>query len=79
MMLNEIELGKYQHYKTGKLYQVLSIARHSETLEDMVVYQALYHSEKFGRNQIWVRPKKMFLEYVVHEGHYIPRFNLIKE
>ena len=79
MVLEEIELGKYLHYKTGKLYQVLGTARHSETLEDMVVYQALYYCEKFGRNQIWVRPKKMFLEYVVYDGHHVQRFKQIKE
>jgi hypothetical protein len=75
----QIELGKYQHYKTGNLYQVLGITRHSETLEDMVIYQALYHCKQFGDHQIWVRRKKMFLDYVVHDGRHVPRFKQIKE
>ncbi len=55
-----IKLGKYKHYK-GKEYEVIGIAKHSETLEDLVVYKALYQTE--GEN-LWVRPLKMFLENV---------------
>ena len=55
----EIKLGKYKHYK-GKLYQVIGVARHSETLEEMVVYRALYNSEEFGKNCLWVRPLRCF-------------------
>ncbi len=71
--------GKYQHYKTGKLYEVIGLARHSETLEEMVIYKALYQCEKFGNNQVWVRPKKMFLEYVTYDGLSIPRFEKIEQ
>lgn len=71
--MDEIKTGKYRHYK-GKLYQVLGIARHSETLEELVVYQALYHDPEFGKNQIWVRPKDMFLETVEVAGEKQPRF-----
>ncbi len=68
----ELKLGIYRHYK-GHLYQVLSVARHSETLEEMVVYQALYGD--FG---VWVRPLKMFLEEVVSEGVQQPRFAFVR-
>lgn len=65
--------GKYMHYK-GKLYRVLSVAKHSETLEEMVVYQQLY-----GEEGIWVRPLGMFLETVEVEGKTVPRFQWIEE
>ncbi|MFH1170621.1 MAG: DUF1653 domain-containing protein [Candidatus Vogelbacteria bacterium] len=66
--MNQIKLGKYQHYK-GKQYEVIGLAKHSETLEELVVYKALY-----GENDLWVRPKKMFLEMVEVEGKKMPRF-----
>ncbi len=65
--------GLYEHYKK-KRYKVLSIARHSESLEEMVVYQALY-----GDEGVWVRPVSMFLENVSVNGHLQPRFTLYKE
>ena len=65
--------GKYEHYK-GKPYRVLAVAKHSETLEEMVVYQQLY--EEKG---VWVRPLGMFLETVEVEGKIIPRFRYIEE
>lgn len=61
-------LGLYEHYK-GNKYKVLGIAKHSETLEEMVVYQAQYGD--FG---IWVRPKDMFFEDVLLDGESVPRF-----
>lgn len=67
-----IKIGKYQHYK-GNSYEVIGVAKHSETLEDLVVYKALY-----GEGQIWVRPVKMFLEEVKVDGKKVPRFKLIK-
>ena len=73
--MKNIKLGKYQHYK-GKLYEVLGVARHSETLEELIVYKALYPSE-FGRNSLWVRPKKMFLEKVKIDGRLVPRFKYV--
>lgn len=61
--------GRYKHYK-GKEYDVLFIAKHSETLEELVVYQALY-----GEQGIWVRPKAMFCEEVtLPDGKVVPRF-----
>lgn len=69
-MINNIPtLGKYRHYK-GKEYEVIGIAKHSETLEDMVVYRALY-----GEAEIWVRPIQMFLEEVEVNGKRLPRFS----
>jgi hypothetical protein len=68
-----IKPGKYKHYK-GKLYEVLGTARHSETLEELVVYKALYQPE--GEN-LWVRPLKMFLEEVEVDGIKKPRFEFL--
>ena len=67
--------GVYKHSKTGKLYKVNFVAKHSETLEDMVVYEALYESE----NKYWVRPQSMFTEEVEMNGKKVPRFEFIKE
>lgn len=64
----ELKLGEYEHYK-GKRYKVIGIARHSETLEELVVYQALY-----GEYGLWVRPLKMFTERVDINGEEVPRF-----
>ncbi len=60
--------GRYRHYK-GNEYTVIGIARHSETLEDMVVYRAEY-----GDGGLWVRPLSMFTETVTVNGQTIPRF-----
>ncbi len=75
-MSEEVRKGKYRHYK-GKDYEVIGVARHSETLEELVVYIALYESEDFGKDQIWVRPKDMFLENVEVDGEEVPRFEFI--
>ena len=66
--LPAIATGLYRHYKGG-LYQVLALARHSETREPMVVYQALY-----GEYGPWVRPASMFTETIVVDGNTVPRF-----
>jgi hypothetical protein len=76
--MEEVKLGKYQHYK-GKFYEVIGIARHSETLEELVVYRALYESKEFGKDALWVRPKKMFLENVLINGKEVPRFKFIEK
>lgn len=67
----DIKLGIYEHYKGGR-YAVLSIARHSETLEELVVYQSLY-----GDGDIYARPVDMFTEEVEKNGKKIPRFKYI--
>ena len=66
-----LQLGKYKHYK-GNLYEVIGIAHHSETLEDMVVYRALYNDF-----DLWVRPLAMFLENVEINGVIMPRFEYL--
>lgn len=75
--MNHPKIGAtYQHYK-GNLYKVISIVRHSETLEELVLYKPLYVSKEFP-NQMWVRPLKMFTETIEKDGKKIPRFELIK-
>ncbi len=68
-----MELGKYKHYK-GNLYEVIAVAHHSETLEEMVVYKALYDTPDFGYGAIWVRPKAMFNELILVDGKEVKRF-----
>ncbi len=73
--MKNIRPGRYQHYK-GKDYEVVGVAHHSETLEELVVYRALYESE-YGKNALWVRPKGMFLEEVEVGGNKVPRFKYL--
>jgi hypothetical protein len=70
--------GKYRHYK-GREYEVLGIARNSETLEELVIYRALYESEEFGKDAIWARPKDMFFEEIIIDGKKVKRFEKIKQ
>ncbi len=66
-----IELGIYKHYK-GNMYQVIGMAKHSETLEDMVIYKPLYKSTLA---EFWVRPAHMWAEFVtLADGTTVPRF-----
>ena len=66
-----IKLGKYRHFK-GNEYEVIGIAKHSETLEDYVVYRALY-----GEFGLWIRPLKMFEETITRDGKTFKRFEYI--
>lgn len=75
--MSEIKTGKYLHYK-NKSYEVLGTARHSETLEELIIYRALYNSEEFGPNALWVRPKHMFLKKVEVDGKMVPRFKFME-
>lgn len=70
--MEEIRPGRYRHFK-GNEYRVLGMARHSETMEPMVVYQALY-----GEGGLWVRPAAMWNESVVRDGYDGPRFTFIE-
>ena len=67
----DVKRGKYRHYK-GKEYLVLGVARHSEVMEEFVVYQALY-----GQQELWIRPRGMFCDKVVANGTEVPRFQYI--
>jgi hypothetical protein len=71
--LIETPPGRYRHYKGG-LYEVVGTVRHSETLEPMTLYRALY-----GAQGLWVRPAAMFAELVVIEGMTQPRFRQVTE
>ena len=71
--MNEIKLGKYRHFK-GNEYEVIGIAKHSETLAPMVVYRALY-----GEGGLWVRPAEMWNEIVERDGKRFPRFTYIEQ
>lgn len=68
-----MKLGIYKHFK-GNLYEVTAVARHSETLEEMVVYKALY-----GEGDVWVRPASMWNELIERDGKSFRRFELIEE
>lgn len=70
-MMRKIKPGKYRHYK-GKEYEVIGLAKHSETLEELVVYRSLY-----GKRTLWVRSLRMFLERVDIAGGKIPRFKYV--
>src|ERR1700677_1668776 len=67
-MEENISPGRYRHYK-GNEYSVLGVARHSETLEELVVYR-----QEYGEHGLWVRPKAMFMETVIVNGQKVPRF-----
>jgi hypothetical protein len=66
--MTSVQPGRYRHYK-GNEYSVLGVARHSETLEEVVVYR-----QEYGDRGLWVRPAAMFAETVVVDGKTIPRF-----
>lgn len=67
----ELKPGKYRHFKGGE-YELIGIAKHSETLAPMVVYRALY-----GEGGLWVRPAEMWNETVERDGYHGPRFQYI--
>lgn len=72
--MNEmIKIGKYRHFK-GNEYLVIGTAKHSETLEEMVIYKALY-----GDRGLWVRPLSMWNETIEHDGKNVQRFIFIEE
>lgn len=71
--MSDIKLGKYRHFK-GNEYEVVALAHNSETMEDMVVYKALY-----GNFDYWVRPASMWNETVERDGKVFKRFTYIEE
>ena len=77
MNQNEIRPGAvYRHFRNRNLYRVHALVLHSETLEEMVVYEALYDNP---RSKWWARPRSMFLELVPVDGDRVPRFALVSE
>ncbi|MCB0197753.1 MAG: DUF1653 domain-containing protein [Anaerolineae bacterium] len=68
-----LKKGIYRHFK-GNLYQLLEIAKHSETMEEFVVYKALY-----GEQGIWIRPLKMFEETIERDGIQLKRFEFVED
>ena len=72
-MMDELKPGRYRHFK-GNEYEAIGLARHSETLEQLVVYRALY-----GEGGLWVRPLDMFMEEIERDGKRIARFTYIGE
>lgn len=71
-----MKLRKYKHSKTGNFYNVTAMALHSETEEELVIYECLYNNPK---SKVWVRPKTMFQEQIIINGKRIPRFEFIEE
>ena len=69
----DIKPGKYRHFK-GNYYEVMGVAHHSETMEEMVVYRALY-----GEHGLWVRPAAMWTETIDRDGYHGPSFQYIGE
>lgn len=72
---NQPKVGRYRHYK-GKEYRVIGIAKQSETLEELVIYEALYENEV---SKLWARPLGMFVTDVEVNGKKIPRFGYLGE
>ena len=71
MSQDEIQLGRYRHYK-NKQYTVLGLVSHSETQEQLVLYRPEY-----GERPLWVRPREMFFEDVIVDGKRLPRFDFV--
>ncbi len=71
----KVKPGKYQHFK-GNFYEVIDVVHHSETLEELVLYKALYENPV---GELWVRPLEMFMEEVEVDGKKMPRFKYIGE
>lgn len=74
--MKTVKLGIYKHSKSGNFYKVVGTAKHSETLEDLVIYECLYDKP---RSKIWVRPLEMFVEEIEIDGKKIPRFRYVKD
>ena len=73
--MSDLPKGVYEHYK-GKRYEVVDVARHTETGERLVIYKALYKGD-FPEGTLWARPLAMFTENVIVEGKIMPRFRYL--
>lgn len=67
--------GFYRHYSNEKLYKVLYVGRHTETLDELVCYEAQYNDPVYGNKAIWYRPKELFIGSVQYRGNEVPRFS----
>lgn len=76
-MTVKLPLGRYQHFK-GNFYEVLGIAKHHETKEELVVYRALYNHPEYGNYTLWVRPIAEFTGTVTVDSKEVPRFKFIE-
>ncbi|MBW2968020.1 DUF1653 domain-containing protein [Candidatus Woesearchaeota archaeon] len=74
--MSEPKPGRYRHFKGGE-YEVIGVARHSETQEELVIYKALFSSPDFPEGQLWARPKGMFMGTKVIDGKEVKRFEFI--
>ena len=73
----EIKPGIYKHFKTGNLYRVIGVGKHSETMEDLVLHEALYDNKM---SKLWARPVSMFFEEVIApDGQKKQRFTFVSE
>ena len=77
-MQDQVKIGGiYRNWKTGNLYKVIGLGKHSETLEDLVFYEALYDNPK---SKLWARPLALFIdEKILPDGTKKPRFKLVEE
>lgn len=78
MEIKEVKLGAYRHFR-GEEVELIALAKHTETLEDLAVYQVRDAAERADKKAYWVRPLEMFLEEVEHEGRRQPRFTYLGE
>lgn len=74
--MDEVKLGRYRHFK-GMEVEVLGIAHHTETLDELIVYREFVDDPRFGKKPLWVRPKKMFMETIERNGKKMPRFEYL--
>ncbi len=72
--IEKIKLGRYQHFKRGGMYEVIGVAKHSETGDELVIYQDVN-----DKNKIWARPLSMFMEEVEKGGKLVKRFKCLDE
>ncbi len=74
--MDGFKLGKYRHFKGG-LYEAIGLGKHSETMEEVVVYRPLNPSSKLGECSFWVRPKALFLDDAMLDGRIVKRFEYL--
>ena len=76
--MDKIKKGKYRHYK-NKFYEVIGVARDADTLEEFVVYKALYDDPEFGKDALWTRKKDSFLKPEIVDGKEVARYEFVEE